>query len=44
MRDFTKFEIAFLTFIINVFIGILGESFAIQFLALFYIDLKRDLI
>ena len=33
-------------FIIKVFIGILGDSFEIQFLAIFYIIrcLKRDLI
>jgi len=31
-------------FVVKVFIGILGESFEIQFLAIFYIDFRRDLI
>ena len=30
--------------IIRVFIGILGDSFEIQFLAILFIDLVRDLI
>jgi hypothetical protein len=33
-----KFEIEFVCFIIKVFIGILGERFEIQFMAICYID------
>ena len=39
MRDLIKIEIVvFFVFLLEVFIGILGESFEIQFLTIFYID------
>ena len=34
-------QVLFVIFIIKVFIGILGESFEIQFLATFYIDSNK---
>ena len=41
-RDLIKFEIEFFS-ILRVFIGNLGESFEIQFLAMFYIDILKGI-
>jgi hypothetical protein len=43
MRDWIKFEIEFLIFIIKVVIGILGENIEIQFLAKFHLDFNNKL-
>ena len=45
MRDLIKFEIffflRFLFLLLGLFIGTLGESIEIQFLAIFYVDFNE---